>query len=284
MNSKLLKVITGLALVLAITAYAVGSTKAPEPKKLVLTSDNTVILSGEINEASVGDTIQALQALDSKTFFGKAKPIHLVIYSPGGSIQDGLILIEAIKGLNRPVDTAVLFAASMGWQVTQGVEGERYIVKNGIMMSHRAAGGFQGSFGGQYPSQIDSRYNFWKQRLNELDQQTVARSKGKQTLQSYQDQYKSEMWLTGSQSVEQGYSDSIVSLQCDKTLQGTTKHSTSFMGMEIDYELSACPLITAPKNVHMADKYKNGTPIDVVTADQIKTKFIESLNLENTLK
>ena len=236
MNSKAKKLIVGLVVVAALMAYPlISSGKSSNSDKIVLTADNTINLNGEITNESVAATIQALQKLDSKS--KSNKPIYLFLYTPGGSIQAGLELIEATKGLNRPVNTITMFAASMGFQTVQAL-GDRLILKNGVLMSHRAAGGFQGSFGGQYPSQLDSRYSFWLQRLKELDEQTVARTKGKQTLQSYQKQYADESWITGTQSVEQGYADAIVAVRCDKSLNGMDSKSTSFMGFTINYDKS----------------------------------------------
>ena len=237
-----------------------------------MTADNTVNLNGEIDDQSVATTIQALQKLDSK--YKSNKPIYLFIYSPGGSIQAGLELIEAAKGLNRPVNTVTMFGASMAFQTVQNL-GQRLILKNGVLMSHRAAGEFQGYFGGQAPSQLDSRYGFWVQRTKELDEQTVKRTNGKQTMASYQKQYAEETWLTGSQSVEEGYADNVVTVRCDNSLNGTETKTGNFMGIEFTYEISNCPLITAPLNVKTSDKAKN----DPRLVEEIKAKFLDSFDL-----
>lgn len=275
MNSSTKKLIVGLVTLSAIVCYPfMSGAKADNPNRIVLTADNTVNLNGEITDESVAATIQALYKLDSRS----KKPIYLFIYSPGGSIQAGFELIEAVNGLNRPVNAAVLFGASMAFQLTQATN-QRLILKNGVLMSHRAAGGFEGSFGGQYPSQIDSRYNFWLQRTKELDEQTVARTKGKQTLQSYQKQYAEETWMTGSQAVQEGYADTIITAYCDKSLSGTIPKQLNFMGMQINYEISKCPLITAPLNVKVPDN-KNDPRI----VEEIRNKFLESFDLEKTVK
>jgi len=277
MNSTIKKkVIVGLAALIAVVAYPlVSSGKTDNQKRIILTSDNTVNLNGEINAESVADVIQALQKLDSKS----KKPIYLFMYTPGGSIQAGLELIEAAKGMTRPVYTITMFAASMGFQTVEAL-GDRLILKNGALMSHRAAGGFEGSFGGQYPSQIDSRYGFWVQRTKELDEQTVARTKGKQTLQSYQKQYAEETWMTGTQSVDQGYADAIVTVHCDKSLNGNDAKHTEFLGMDINYEISRCPLITSPLNV----KVNVGSQADPRLVQEIKEKFLEKSDLERSIK
>lgn len=246
-----------LAAILAVVPATVsrGASKS-DSKKIVLSSDNTLVLNDAINGESVADVITKAKALDSSgNLLGKVglarKPIYLYIRSPGGEIQTGLEMLEALKGLNRPVDTVTSFGASMAFQTVQNL-GKRYITQSGVLMSHRAAGGFEGSFGGQKPSQIDSRKNFWEQRLLEMDQKTVERTNGKQTLESYQKAYADEMWVTGTQAVEGGYADEVVTVSCDESLSGVTTHHLNFMGIiNIDYDLDNCPLNSAPMNIRI---------------------------------
>lgn len=248
-----------LAAVLALvplSATSKGASKSEQPKKIVLTSDNTLVLNDVINGESVAAVITKARELDqSGNLLGKVgvsrKPIYMYIRSPGGEIQSGLEMLEALKGLNRPVNTITAFGASMAFQTVQQL-GKRYITKAGVLMSHRAAGGFEGSFGGQKPSQMDSRKNFWEERLNEMDRDTVARTGGKQTLESYQKAYDNEMWITGFQAVSQGYADEVVQVSCDESLSGATTHTVNFMGLiNIDYDLDNCPLNSAIMNVRI---------------------------------
>lgn len=254
------KVALGLlvAAVLATVSIDAKSKSAvsAESKKIVLTADNTIILNDAIDGTSVAEVISKAKLLDESGMLGrvgvkKSAPIYLFLRTPGGEIQMGLEMLEALQGLNRPVDTVTMFAASMGFQTAQNL-GKRLIVKNGIMMSHRARGGFEGEFGGQRPSQMDSRKNLWETRMDEMDKQTVARSNGKQTLESYQKAYASELWVTGSQAVEQGYADEVVSVKCDESLSGVTTKSISLFGLiNIDYDLDNCPLNSSPMNIRV---------------------------------
>lgn len=276
MTNKLKYALMGILLTttLALSPLAFGK-KASQSNKIVLNSQNAIALTGEINGELVADAIQKMQSLDQ---LPTDKPIYLYIYSPGGSIQDGLELIEAASGLRRPVHTITSFAASMAFQTVQQL-GERYILKSGVLMSHRAAGQFQGSFGGARPSQIDSRYGFWSQRIHEMDEKTVERTKGRQTLESYLKAYRDEVWLTGPQSVDQGYADKIVNVQCDSTLVGTHQKSVSFFGMQISFEVSNCPLVTSPLNVRVANAGNK------MLEEEIKNRFLETFDLKKfTLK
>jgi len=161
-----------------------------------------------------------------------------------------LELIEALQGLGRPVHTVSLFSASMGFQLVQSL-GDRLVLRNGILMSHNAYGQFSGAFGGVRPGQFDSRYNLWMSRMTALDTQTVKRTKGKQTLESYQKAYDHELWLDGAQAISEGYADKIVQVKCDDSLNGVNNNYIYFFGLKIIYDTSKCPLNSAPTNIRI---------------------------------
>lgn len=223
-------------------------------KELVLTKNNTVILDDAVTDQSVAKVIAEARALDLTTKSGE--PLILFLNTPGGSIQSGIELIEALKTLNRPVHTVTLLAASMGWQIAQNL-GERYIMEYGTFMSHKAAGGFQGEFG-DGSSQLDSRYGFWLKRILDLDNVTVERTKGKQTLKSYRAAYENELWLGGKDAVKLGYADEVVNVRCDASLQGAKSVSFGTMFGTLVAEFSLCPLITAPVSIALNVRTNKG--------------------------
>jgi len=216
-------------------------------KEIVLTKDNTLVLDSSFSGQSVSKLIQQARQMDSDLQSGY--PIYLFLDTPGGSIQAGLELIEALNGINRPVHTVTLFAASMGWQLVQHL-GTRYILKYGVLMSHKASGSFSGEFGGG-PSQIDSQYGLWLRRINIMDQQTVNRTNGKKTLQQYRSEYDNELWINGEEAVTNGYADEVVTVKCGTGLDGTRESKTTFMGFNLKLTLSSCPIITYPVNISM---------------------------------
>ena len=243
-------VLLALSMMLAIPALA----KSDLPV-LKLTKDNTAVLLGVVDSTAVSDVIQQIQKLDSALKSGY--PINLVMYTPGGSIQDGLELMEYLKSINRPINTVTIFAASMGFQIVQGL-GTRYILENGVLMSHKASGGFEGEFG-DGKSQIDSRYGLWMTRILELDKQTVKRTNGKQTLASYRSAYQNELWLTGNQSTKGGYADRVVSVSCSKDLSGVRTQTLDFMGLSVHVSFSECPLNTNPVSVELEISTNKGS-------------------------
>lgn len=279
--SKYVMTLAVLGLVSILPASSLSSSSS-KTESVILSKDNVIVLNTQVDGESTAAVISKAKELDSalssnlKEKCGSAKkPLYIFLNTPGGSIQSGLEMIEALNGLGRPVNTITLFAASMGFQIAQNL-GDRLILKNGVLMSHRAKGGFEGEFGGQSPSQIDSRYALWKSRIDELDSQTVSRSGGKQTLESYRKQYANEMWLTGNQSVEQGYADKVVNVKCDKTLDGVTTHELSFFGIPISYDLDNCPLNTSPMNIRISLPTTQRVNID--GKEQVTTNSVMELN------
>lgn len=259
-----------LALVIGLILVQPRAYPKDPGDSVTLSSDNVIIFNQEVDGSSVGAAIQKATELDEKLThkgilgkFGKedhTTPIYLFLNTPGGSIQSGLELTEALKGLGRPIHTITAFAASMGFQIVQNMN-DRLILKSGVLMSHHAVGQFQGEFGGSVRTQSENRTQLWLDRVRELDEQTVARTNGKQTYKSYTEQYDHEMWDTGSKSVAQGYADRIVTVKCDKSLSGTTAHTADFLGMVINYELSNCPLNSAPMNVGIGKSPETPSPL-----------------------
>jgi ATP-dependent Clp protease protease subunit len=241
-----MKKIVTLIIAMTFSFAVMAEEKKTANKEITLSADNTVILNQDFNSESVSIVMQQIMKIDSDLPNGY--PIYLFLDTPGGSIQAGLELFEFVKGLNRPVHTITLFAASMGFQAVQNL-GERLIVGNGVLMSHKAKGGFTGEFGGGL-SQLDSRYGLWLRRIDELDKITVDRTNGKQTLQSYRSAYENELWLTGKDAVEQGYADAVVNVKCDASLR-EGRHSVNYDAFlfTLTVEYSNCPMNTAPLSI-----------------------------------
>jgi len=278
MNFDVKKLVVGAVVFITVGFIPLISVSKDNSLETInLSKKNLLVLNSEVNGDSVGPLIVKGKELDSKfSGFTRNAPIYLYLNTPGGSVQSGLELIEAMKGLGRKVHTISAFSASMGFQIAENLD-NRYVLESGVMMSHRTAGEFSGSFGGLSPSELDQRINLFVQITKEMDEQTVSRTNGKQTLESYQKAYSNELWLTGKEAVVQGYADAIVRVRCAEDLYGTTHYSLKYLGTKIEYDLLDCPLNSAPMNV----KVDGSTSMTEEYKDKIKELFLSTYEMKS---
>src|SRR4051812_1505331 len=125
------KLLLGLLVVGAIVIFSTsnlkGADQAHKGTTIVLTRKNTLVLNTQVNSESVGRIIKEARALDKQPKLTRNDaPIYLFLNTPGGEVETGIQMIDALNSLNRPIHTVTLFAASMGFQIVQGL-GTRYI-------------------------------------------------------------------------------------------------------------------------------------------------------------
>ena len=248
---------------------------------LVLGENNTVSLRNEYRSNTVSTVIHKLQKIH--TNLPEGAEINLYLDSPGGSIIAGEELIKFVNSLNRPVNVICNFCASMAFQTLQGINGKRLVTNMGILMSHKAYGGFDGEF----PGQLENRLNFWLKRLNKVDEAVVKRTNGKQTLETYKELYENEYWCTDTDCINDGFADAVVDVTCDKTLNGIeTQIVQGFFG-NFEVHLSKCPIITGVIKYRSLDS--DGDPIGPFITNSeddlmdllLKGKSIQGINRIN---
>lgn len=107
-----------------------------------LLKDRAVFVTGEVNTAMANSIIAQLLYLDSEG----DEDITLYINSPGGSVSDGLAIIDTMNYINAKVSTICMgTCASMGAMIlSQGEKGKRFILPNGEVMVHQPLGGTRG--------------------------------------------------------------------------------------------------------------------------------------------
>lgn len=228
---------------------------------IVLRPDNSVRFSSRFTSLTVQDLIQKLELLDR---MDTKEPIYLILDTPGGSIEDGLYLINRIKGLRRTVHSIAHVAISMGFQTFQSLGDRLLLGSSGSLMSHKASGGMRGEF----PGQLTNRLSFWLSRMKTLNRQVVRRSKGKLTLAAYENLIENEFWCEGQDCINKGLADRVIYARCSDEFLGVPVQRIPLARRQVnnkDYTLSAlydaCPINIYGKNWELSE---NGVAVNKV--------------------
>lgn len=107
-----------------------------------LQMDRIIFLNGQVESDMANILTAQLLWLDQQS----DKPISMYINSPGGSVIDGLQLIDTMNFINAPIYTTCLgLAASMGAVILScGEKGKRFALPHSRIMLHQASGGYSG--------------------------------------------------------------------------------------------------------------------------------------------
>lgn len=219
--------------VLLCTTTLSVSTDSP----IVLTPNNHVIFSGEVNDTSVAKTSLKLGQLSSR--LNSSEVIYLVLDTPGGSVSAGNQFIDFGKALPQKIKPISLFAASMGYHMFQSFD-ERIVQPSSTLMSHRVS---VGGMSGQIPGELITRINSIISISNQMDV-SVAKRVGL-SVTDYKKLIHDELWLNGQDAVSTNHADRIATIRCSKELlNGTRTEEVRTMFGPVEVTFSACPLIT----------------------------------------
>ena len=105
-----------------------------------------ITLDTPISAETANPVITQMLLLDAED---SVEPIELYINSPGGSVLDGLAIIDAMQCIQAPVSTICLGrAASMAaWLLAAGTKGRRFAAPNAEVMIHGLSDGLFGEDG-----------------------------------------------------------------------------------------------------------------------------------------
>lgn len=226
---------------------AVEPVNPDELKVLTLRPDNTLVFNEVVTDEAVAKFQLKVNEMSNK--LPANQEIILVLYTPGGSVDAGMLLIDTLKAIPQKVKTLTIFAASMGFQFVQNLD-ERLIIPSGVLISHRATLGLQGELDGEF----DVRLNSIRRQIQYMDK--IAANRMKMSIDAYKTLIRDEYWVHGFESVEDRAADKLILARCGKEMIGTEeKELMTFFG-PIKVVFSKCPLITAPLEI----KFDNLTP------------------------
>ena len=131
--------------------------------------------------------------------------IKLYINSPGGSVYDGLAIIDTMNYIKPDVQTiGIGLQASMGAMLLAcGAKGKRFILPNARVMIHQPSSGTEGKITDQEIALKEGIY--LKKKLAEI----FAERTGKSLAQVEKDMDR-DNWMSASQAKEYGIVDEVI--------------------------------------------------------------------------
>jgi ATP-dependent Clp protease protease subunit len=167
-----------------------------------LLKDRIIMLSGEVNSQMANTVIAELLFLDAQD---SDKDISMYINSPGGSVTDGLAIVDTMNFVKSDVQTiATGLAASMGSVIlSSGTKGKRFALPNSTVLIHQPLGGAQGQ---QTEIEIAAQEILkTRKRLNHI----LADNSG-QTFEKLQKDTDRDNYMTAEEAKDYGLIDNIM--------------------------------------------------------------------------
>ena len=169
-----------------------------------LLKDRIIFLSEDVNSASASLVVAQLLFLESED---PDKEISLYINSPGGSITDGMAIVDTINYIKCPVSTiCVGMAASMGAVLlASGAKGKRFATPNAEILIHQPL--ISGGLSGQ-TTEIKIHADHMvrtREKLNKLLSERTG-----QSLETIERDTERDNYMTAEEALKYGLIDGIL--------------------------------------------------------------------------
>ncbi|MDO4759197.1 MAG: ATP-dependent Clp protease proteolytic subunit [Candidatus Saccharibacteria bacterium] len=167
-----------------------------------LLNDRIIFLGEEVNSHTANLVVAQLLFLAHQD---DKKDIKLYINSPGGSVYDGLAIIDTIDYIKPDVETiGIGLQASMGAMLlSAGTKGKRFALPNSRVMIHQPSSGTQGKITDQEIALKEGVY--LKKRLAEI----FAKNTGKDLKQVEKDMDR-DNWMSATEALKYGIIDKVI--------------------------------------------------------------------------
>ena len=170
-----------------------------------LLKDRIIFLAEDVNPVSASLVVAQLLFLESED---PDKEINLYINSPGGSITDGMAIVDTINYIKCPVSTiCVGMAASMGAVLlASGAKGKRYATPNAEILIHQPLIGGGGLSGQTTEIKIHADHMVkTREKLNKLLSERTG-----QSLETIEKDTERDNYMTAQEALEYGLIDGIM--------------------------------------------------------------------------
>lgn len=168
-----------------------------------LLKDRIIFLSEEVNHVTASLVVAQMLFLESED---PDKEISFYINSPGGSITDGMAIVDTMNYIKCPVTTiCVGLAASMGSVLlASGTKGKRFATPNAEILIHQPL--ISGGLAGQ-TTEIKIHADHMvktREKLNKLLSEKTG-----QTLEQIEKDTERDHYMTAQEALEYGLIDGI---------------------------------------------------------------------------
>ena len=167
-----------------------------------LLNDRIIFLGEDVNAHTANLVVAQLLFLAHED---PKKDIKLYINSPGGSVYDGLAIIDTMNYIEPDVQTiGIGLQASMGAMLLScGAKGKRFALPNARVMIHQPSYGTQGKITDQEIMLKEGI--FLKKRLAEI----LAKNTGKKVDQIIKDMDR-DNWMSADEAKDYGIIDEVI--------------------------------------------------------------------------
>ncbi|MBP5674916.1 ATP-dependent Clp protease proteolytic subunit [Candidatus Saccharibacteria bacterium] len=167
-----------------------------------LLKDRIIFLGEDVNSHTANLVVAQLLFLAHED---PKKDIKLYINSPGGSVYDGLAIIDTMNFIEPDVQTiGIGLQASMGAMLLScGAKGKRFVLPNSRIMIHQPSSGTEGKITDQEIALKEGI--FLKKRLAEI----FAKNTGKD-LKTVEKDMDRDNWMSAEEAKAYGIVDEIV--------------------------------------------------------------------------
>ena len=172
-----------------------------------LLKDRIIFLSEDVNHVTASLVIAQMLFLESED---PDKEISFYINSPGGSITDGMAIVDTMNYIKCPVSTICIgLAASMGSVLLAcGAKGKRYATPNSEVLIHQPL--ISGGLSGQ-TTEIKIHADHMvktREKLNKLLSEKTG-----QTIEQIEKDTERDHYMTAEEALKYGLIDEIIDVR-----------------------------------------------------------------------
>lgn len=165
-----------------------------------LLKERIIFVNGRVEPVMANLIVSQLIFLESES---PEKPITLYINSPGGSVSDGLSIVDTMNFISCPVNTICMgMAASMGAVILACGE-KRFALPHSRVMIHQPSAGFSGQ-----ESDVDIYLQLFEESKRILTQ--IIADRCGQPFETVLKDMERDKYLNVNQALEYGIIDEVV--------------------------------------------------------------------------